>query len=75
MHTHGRNSLNMMLSIDNLEEEDMKKTNYTNRPEAYIEPKVKIVDMSCEGVLCVSQLFMLESYEEGETYSLDFSLF
>lgn len=53
----------------------MKKMNYSNRTEAYVQPSIRVVDMSCEGVLCVSQLFMLESYGEGETYELDFSLF
>ena len=58
-----------------MEGEDMKKMNYSNHTAAYVQPSIKVVEMSCEGVLCVSQLFMLESYEEGETYHLDFSLF
>ena len=53
----------------------MKKMNYSNHTAAYVQPSFKVVEMSCEGVLCVSQLFMLESYEAGETYNLDFSLF
>lgn len=52
----------------------MKKTNYSNRTAAYIQPSIKVVEMSCEGVLCVSKMFMLESYENGGTYELDFSL-
>ena len=40
----------------------------------YIKPNVKVVDMSFEGVLCMSVIFMLDSYSEGDSYDLDFDL-
>ena len=43
--------------------------------EAYVEPKVRVVEMSCEGMLCVSGVFLLNSYEKGEDIDFDFSLF
>ena len=43
--------------------------------ESYVEPKVRVVEMSCEGLLCVSSVFLLNSYDRGEDIDFDFSLF
>ena len=41
----------------------------------YVKPNVKVVDMSFEGVLCMSKVFLLESYDDGGYIDLDFTLF
>lgn len=41
----------------------------------YIKPNVKVVDMSFEGVLCMSKVFLLDSYDDGGEIDLDFTLF
>ena len=66
MHTAGPDSLSMIKETDK-GGGDMKKE--------YIKPNVKVVDMSFEGVLCMSMIFMLDSYEDGGEIDLDFTLF
>ena len=40
--------------------------------KAYIQPKARVVEMSCEGLLCVSSVFLLNSYDQGEDIDFDF---
>lgn len=51
----------------------MKERDYIGI-KTYIEPTIRIVDMSCEGMLCVSRVFMLNSYDDGGDIDLDFTM-
>lgn len=43
--------------------------------KAYEDPRIRVVEMSCEGMLCVSSVFFLSSYEQGDDIDMDFTLF
>ena len=53
------------------------KNTYMNSKctEEYVQPKVRVVEMSCEGLLCVSSIILLSSYDQGEDIDFDFTLF
>ena len=51
----------------------MKERDYMGI-KTYIEPTIRVVDMSCEGMLCVSRVFMLNSYDDGGDIDLDFTM-
>ena len=47
---------------------------YTIEAGAYVEPAIRVVEMSCEGLLCMSRVFMLNSYDDGGDIDLDFTM-
>lgn len=52
----------------------MKKisTKYT---QVYVEPSIKVVNFSFEGMICTSLTLANEDYDEGDVTTLDLSLF
>lgn len=50
------------------------KERYSKEIKTYIVPTIRIVEMSCEGMLCFSRVFMFNTYEDGGDIDMDFTM-